>query len=206
MGSPRVVDFKPGNQPGFEVGRNLADCTAVIRFQYLPQDDVFVPSLKASGMAGWDVVVERAVNEKNGHLGFRDSVFGRYFRRFHSVFPLRILFTRNGQGWGTGLSKLRMSKQQVPPLRLLRCAPVGMTISLGRNDSRSLSISRARAPAPHNPGRNPRTGVSALHRVTYDRRLIPGKPSKATSKVRICSMLCCSITARWMASRADIFL
>src|SRR5438874_1276074 len=38
----------------------------------------------------------------------------------------------------------------------------------------------------------------------HERRVIPGKPSKPESKLRTCLIPCCSMTARWRASRADI--
>jgi len=37
----------------------------------------------------------------------------------------------------------------------------------------------------------------------HDKRLIPGSPSKPESKVRICSIPCCSMMAACTASRAD---
>jgi len=82
------VDFKPGDQSRLELVVGGADCAAVICVCDLPQHYAFVPSLNPSGMAQWDVAVERAVNEKDGHERFRDFVFWGYFRGFQSVLPL----------------------------------------------------------------------------------------------------------------------
>jgi len=61
------VDFKPGDQSRLELVVGRADRAAVTGLCYLPQHYAFVPTLNPSGMARWDVAVERAVNEKDGH-------------------------------------------------------------------------------------------------------------------------------------------
>jgi len=79
------------------------------------------------------------------------------------------------------IRRRKLDKAVWIPLRAYQEDKVGSTDSL---DTRSKSFAAGSVV------------VSVLVDFCHDSRVIPGKPSNPESKVRICSMPCCSMTAK----------